>query len=241
MTLDIDSVGAHNTPANDKWILFIQFRRTNETFTTTIPIYFHPTGDIDFSKTSQVDFNLANRLMFPASFPLTVAAAENNVTLDFWKLLNWLYISFYWTVLADFGQISPTISNPRSGGLLSFKDFSTSTTYPSTNNIFVNNTLFTIYSSYMFATILPMLNISLPTTFAALDSENRLFEQDQSFARTYSCTVRQWKPPLTALISIVVAEYAFLKGAYIVFILIATWFQKRKFEDCINPLSYFGG
>ncbi len=147
----------------------------------------------------------------------------------------------YWTLLADLGQIYPTTY--AAGNSVAILDntvaLSTATGQSSANNIFVNNTLFTMYSEYLRETVLPLLDIPLPSApFAPLNEDNRLHEVEMTFFQSYSCTIRQLKSPLGVLVSVVVADYAFIKGAYSIFMFCAAWLQKRKYRESMSNLIF---
>ena len=81
----------------------------------------------------------------------------------------------------------------------------------------------------MLETLMPLLNLALPAgEITPLSDENRLVHNEIAFAKSYFCSVRQPKPPLVAIVSILVGEYAFIHGAYRIFIFLATWYQKRR-------------
>jgi hypothetical protein len=232
--------GAHNTPANEQWTLSVEYTPENETSPLTAMINFLPTGEIDLVGTSPGDLLAVDEILLPAIRALQDVSVVTGLDLDIWKIINWFVVSSYWTILADLGQISPTTYTPLSSPLYNRDDLSTAIRHPSTNNIFVNETLFNIYSDYLINSILPLLNITAPRAgFAPLDDQNRLISQDTTFKRSYSCTVRKWKSPLPAIVSILVAEYAFLRGAYSLFIFLAAWYQKRKMREGIPFHSMF--
>src|SRR5437762_9167662 len=106
-------------------------------------------------------------------------------------------------------------------------DFSRAIRYPNTNNIFINNTLFSIYSNILRRQIDPLMNLSITSTFAPLDDTNRFTPFESSFQRSYACEVRRLKTPVTAIISVVVAAYALIRGGYMLFISLAAWYEKR--------------
>ena len=121
--------------------------------------------------------------------------------IQFWKLVNWIFVSLYWTILYDVGQISPLTpaDNP---------DF-----LPSTNNIFINASLFKTYSSFLNDTILPKLRQEHLQDFKPISDTNQLKPRNTTFLRSYSCQKKQWKEPLNAALSIMAAWYTLL--AYI--------------------------
>ena len=188
------------------------------------------------------DYQLANTLFSVVNSSLSRRAAIRGIkNFDIWKLINWLMVSMYWTLLADLGQIYPTTYPPgNSVAILDVTvDVSTATRQSSANNIFVNNTLFTIYSQYLRETVLPLLDIPLPSApFAPLNDVNRLHEVEMTFFQSYSCTVRQLKSPLGFLVSVVVADYAFIKGAYSIFMFCAAWLQKRKYRESMTKFDF---
>lgn len=196
------------------------------TSTNVINITFLPSGEIDFSRTSSSNLSMANDILSPTISLLQKAASASGIELDFWRLINWLIVVAYWNVLVDFGVYSPT-NYPRDNSL-SGLDFSSATLLPSKNNIFLNSTLYDIYTQYMLETVMPLLDLAPPAgAIIPLDDENKLVHQEIAFAKSYFCSVRQPKPPLVAIVSILVGEYAFIHGAYRIFIFLATWYQKR--------------
>jgi hypothetical protein len=122
--------------------------------------------------------------------------------VDFWGMINWLFVSFYWTSLSEVGQISPTTYKKRMRGAYC-RDFDQPTALPPTN-IFINATLFDIYSSYFRKTIIPALNYSSPR-FRQLDENNRLHESERTFIRTYSCLERRIKMQSASLFRLLVS------------------------------------
>ena len=90
-------------------------------------LIFLPDGSFDLTLTEQSDIDNANALLGPAIQHLQV---QLNQTFNFWELINWIFVSFCWTFLADFGQINPSIEQ---------------IALPHTNNIFLNETLFDLY------------------------------------------------------------------------------------------------
>jgi hypothetical protein len=173
------------------------------------------------TRTSLTELDSATSLLAPA---ISLLQARVNQTFDIWELFNWIFVSFYWCFLADFGQINPTILYPQ-------------TTFPPTNNIFINQSLFEIYSSYLRNTILPLLGPAVTSNFpplpqfSNLSDENSLKAQVSTFTRTYSCLQIKPKSPLNFIVSVVVAEYALIMGGYKLAILVAEVIQKRKQRD----------
>jgi len=221
--------GAHNTPADGSWSLTIHFTQGEDTTSKTIRIVYLPTGDIDFLNTIPGDLMMANTIMKPVIDLAQVISAFTGISLDVWRIINWIFVSSYWIVLGDLGRITPTTYTPLPDHPYYRDNFTTARRHTATNNIFVNDTLYRIYSNLLLNSILPALNLSAPPGgIAPLNESNILANQDTVFRRSYSCTVRKWKAPLTALVSILVAQYALIRGAYSLFIVIAAWYQKRK-------------
>lgn len=79
---------------------------------------------------------------------------------------------------------------------------------------------------------MPLFNATPPPAgFAPLSETNRINTTETAFKRSYTCTVRQWKAPLTALVSVLVAQYALIRGGYSLVMFVATWYQKRKMTE----------
>lgn len=220
--------GSQNTPANDNWTMSIHFMRSNSSNVDVLRIVYLATGEIDIHRTPERDFWTANVILFPWIQLLKSVRAD----FDIWTLLNWIFVTCYWLTLADLGQESPTLYAPLKDQSYIRDDLSTGIQYPSRNNIFMNNTLFTTYSSFLQDVILPLLLIPSPSQgFAPLDIENRFQASPTTFRRSYICTTRQWKAPLSAMFAILVTIYTFISGGYTLFIMCASWYQRRKDMD----------
>lgn len=225
-----------NTPADDSWTLFLGYTLKDSYNETLIPITFLPTGAIDYTHTSSEDLDEANALLAP-----TIAGVPPGVVniFDVWKLLNWVIVSYYWISLFDFGQTAPTYY--RSSYVLGdFPNFTEPISYTSMNNIFVNDTLFDIYSSTLREEILPFLELFDPTfslqEFLPLHlGINTLQPTGMSLLKSYSCVERRLKGWLTVAISVFVADYALIGGAYSVIVFIAGCWQKHGARDGKSP------
>lgn len=135
-----------------------------------------------------------------------------------------MFVSIYWTLLADYGQIAPTTyPYVQSSVWQGYPNTSylSPTLYPPTNNIFYNETLFESYSVYLNDTILPLfksfygLNITLP------QFKSPLQPQPTTFVRTYFCTQKQLKGLASVVISVFAADYTLVLGVFGVAILMA--------------------
>jgi hypothetical protein len=240
ITVDTDPLGIQktaNTPAADYWTLYVLYVLQNATVPYSeiaIPIVFLPTGEIDVTRTKASDYLLANNILRPT---ITLLQAAVGANFDIWKLLNWLFISFYWTILADLGQVAPTtydLAGFIEGSPVGVANTSQpQTSFPATNNIFVNETLFNIYQSYLRDTLLPLYpGFSVPS-FNSPSSRNQLQPVETAFIRSYSCLERQWKGVLSAIISVIVADYALFFGPYHFYMWLAGWLRKRRDNDGI--------
>jgi hypothetical protein len=191
-----------------------------------IPITFLPTGEIDNSTSTQ-NLTAANNLL--AQTINLGRSVTGDPRFDIYRFFNWLYVSSYWILLYDFGETAPTYYNLTSSGTA---DLSSPLFYPSTNNIFVNQSLFSIYSSYLKNTIVPFLiqlnDIDPIPEFLPLDVNNTLQPINMSFVRSYSCLQRQIKGGLSAVVSIMVADYVFIMGAYRFFVASTGWWNRKS-------------
>jgi hypothetical protein len=211
-----------NTPAGDSWDLYLGYSPAGSFYEHLIPITFLPTGEIDKS-TSNQSLDIANELLAP-----TINAMRSMVgdpEFDFWRFMNWIVVSYFWLFLYDFGQTTPTYYNFGDEGLSQI--LSAPLFYSSTNNIFVNSTLFSIYSSYL-TDILSFVPGFVPPEFLPLDSNNSLQPTATVFLRSYSCIERKLQPLFNAAISVLVADYVFIAGGYRLLVTVATWWQKRR-------------
>ena len=214
----------------------IEYVRNNEFTKNSLNLTFLPTGEIDSTHTSSADLALANSLCSP-----TISHLESQMggTLDFWRLVGSLFFSFYWTYLYDLGAISPTIYSP----LPDFPDkwyivnFSQPIAYLPTNNLFLNASLLNHYGIFFRNSILPYFNSSLPELFPLQGDD--LFLENTTFMRSYSCVQRQLKAPGSLVISIIVADYALIVGAYTLVILFAEMLEKRRRSNGDNSF-YLG-
>ena len=191
-----------------------------------IPVTFLPTGEIDPVRTTPSHLALAKTILEPSIPALLSRIGNTGRDLDLLKFLNWLFVSYYWLFLQDFGQVAPTTypytdfvyNGP---GLVNLSQ--PAITHASTNNIFVNQTLFDIYDSYMRSTT----TFQIPV-FAGPKNGNGLERDDALLLQSYSCLQRQWKPPLNVLISVLSADYALFFGLYSFVLLIAGAVQSRR-------------
>jgi hypothetical protein len=216
-----DALLLPNTPADDHWTLRIASTNLNALTPNYTFITFLPNGTIDTSRTPQSDIENVNALLSPAVSALK-AQLTQSVDFDILSLLNWVFVSFYWTFLFDLGQTTPTLLH-------------VDTVYSSTNNIFVNETLFEIYSSYLRNTVVPILAATvsfsgspLPPTFSNISSENFAQPEERTFDLTYACSRRKIKPTLSFIISVIVADYTFIVGGYRFVIAVAAMVQRRR-------------
>lgn len=191
-------------------------------YKSEVVVTFLPTGTIDMAQTNATELTAATALLQPKIDALRVMANQFNVSLEFWPFINWIFVTHYWLILYDFGQISPTIYN---------HDFTGDTQYSSANNIFVNDTLFQIYASYLNNTILPLMKEPSPA-FLPLTRENSLQPKDVSLRLMYYCTELQIKAPGSLIISVSAADYALITGLYTFGIWVAknleAWKEKRE-------------
>jgi hypothetical protein len=209
-----------NTPAGDSWNIYLGYSPVGAFIENLIPITFLPTGEIDQSASAQ-SLVAANALL--ASSVNALRTEIGDPEFDIWKLLNWIIVSYYWIFLYDFGQTSPTYYNFTSDAI----NLAEPVFYSSTNNIFVNSTLFSIYSSYLTDLLSIVPGLARPE-FLPLDSKNSLQLTATTFLRSYSCTQRQFQPFINAAVSVLVADYVFIAGGYSLVVTVARWWQKRR-------------
>ena len=220
------------SPAEGKWALEIMYETQNQSFNEPafITIYFNLTGEIDPS-TSPSALDLASRIIPEMRFPVNLEPPQT------WKLINWVFVSNFWLTLYDVGQINSTLYRLFGHYYVldngEYLDLSSPVAHESRNNIFVNNELFQIYSTYLREVIIPAIGpFSYPhdnvPEFMPLDETNRLYPTDTQLYRTYMCSRRQLKGWFSVLVSILAADYALLAALYTFAIYILGWLHKRK-------------
>jgi hypothetical protein len=190
---------------------------------------FLPNGSFDMTRTSQTDLDTANTILAPA---FNVLQQQIGHTFDFWQVINWIFVSFYWAFLADFGQVNPSILNLPTQMQIAL---------PQTNNIFINNTLFEQYYSFLQDTVIPIIFPGSPSsffpTFNNVSDVNSLHSSETTFIRSYSCVVRMIKSPINFIISVVVGDYVFINGAYVIVIWVGAWIQERRNKNGKLPVN----
>ena len=194
-------------------------------------ITFLPTGQVDTSLTPPSNLSAANAILAPTIQRVEQAALAANISnFDFWELMNWVFVSHYWALLADFGQLAPsTFTYNSAGNVVSYTPIS----YPTTNNIFVNGTLFDVYYSYLSNTVLPLFRATLPA-FTPLSETNKMSLNDVSLQLLYSCTDLQLKSSQNLVISIIVADWALISGAFTIVLFFGTWYEQLHRDDGLS-------
>jgi hypothetical protein len=170
---------------------------------------------------------------------LNIESYSRNLTVlnfgqyTFWGFVNWVFVSQYWLTLYDLGQTAPVAySNDRVGGPFNFSK--PATIHNSSQNIFVNATLFQKYSTFLRDVIIPNFgagpDVGKNTTveFLPLNETNRLQPSDTTLYRNYSCSERRIKKWFSLIISVFAANYALIGGAYTLSIFIAGRVLRQK-------------
>ena len=188
-------------------------------------IYFLPTFGVDLDL-SNSSVESVNQYLSDTIRSLNYLASGNNIQVDIWELLNWVFVVQYWSLLYDVGQVQPTLYSRINSF---FPATFIPNEYPSTNNIFINDTLFAIYASYFTDTIVPLLESTNGDaySFQDLDSANALRTVDVQFNMAYTCTQIELKKTLSLIISVIVADYVFLNPTLGFIILFGAWYQTK--------------
>jgi hypothetical protein len=203
------------------WLGWSSVNGLNE---NTSDLVFLPTLGVNETESG---FNSSNFTLSPTIVEINAAAAAVGLTdFNFWELLNWMFVVHYWGLLADFGQSAPTMFEWNTVGV--FQNYGP-VAFPATNNIFLNETLFELYYNYLNNTILPLYGYTLPR-FSPLDENNRLNQLGSSnvtLRTLYSCTDITLKSPQSFIISVLVADWAFITTFFAIALLIGTFLHKR--------------
>lgn len=118
-----------NTPANDYWTLELSYASNTGPTLQFLYIAFLPNGSVDTLHTPAGHLENATNLLAPT---ITYLQSTTSTKFDFWQMINWLYVTLYWTMLADLGQAVPTIYPFNGFGNF---NFSSPVNYLPTNNI----------------------------------------------------------------------------------------------------------
>jgi hypothetical protein len=228
-----------NTPADGSWTCVVRYIPKTGQDNNFLGIGFLPTGEIDRTQTSNVSEASANTLLGPAISSVRLKAERKGLKLDFWRFINFFFVSNYWFLLLSLGQdhttLYPSSSVSHGSDLLNY-EFSKAKSYDSNYNIFLNATLFEIYSSHLSNTVLPLLD--LPSiTFEPLSEQNRLELTNRTLLRSYTCQVRQQKEPFTAFFSVITTVYVFTTGPFHLIMFIATFFKTRNNKEGPSPVQ----
>jgi len=227
-----------NIIGSDHWTLLFMYTYQDEITQNMIPISFTATGEIDHTHTTQANLDAANSVLNPTLAYMQNATQQPD--FDFWKFINFVSVSYYWVFLADFGQVCATAYQFTPEGNYDFSQ--PGMALPSSNNIFTNGTLFEIYYRYLQATVIPFLRMSAPNltmpVFLPVNDSNRLEPVDTLILRSYACTQRQLKGWESFVISVLVADYALIGGAYTILIFIIGRWQKRRDQSiCLVKIA----
>lgn len=211
-----------NVIADGRWNLTISCTPKNFLLPSiaSYNVTFLPDGSIDPSSS---DIDKANQLL-PSGLdqPYT------------WSIVNWVVVSYYWVFLRNFGTLAPTtygfLHRPPEATIVAFgsPNFSDPIPHNATNNIFVNRTLFQTYYdilrniSQLFSLISPAENYTNLSAFnfTPIDQggNNSLKNVDVFINATYFCNIRQVKGWPNMLVSVFIADWTLIIGAYTFFI-----------------------
>jgi len=193
-------------------------------------INFLPSGKVGSTIPSSY-LDTLNTVLSPVITTLQKSASINNVTnFEFWELMNWIFVSQYWLLLLDFGQIAPSTWNydPQTvGGALDYGPVK----HTAENNIFVNETLFDQYNSYLRNTILPLFGGYNLADFLPLNSTNRMNESTTSLKMLYTCSDKQLKDSAGLIISVIVADWGMITSVAALGVFVLAWWRLRGEKD----------
>ena len=190
-----------NTPANEtNWNLSFGFTQENGN-ETIINITLYPNGSIDFTQTSMEDYNNVTKFIQP----ITMYVESLNPSFDIWKILNGLFVGYYWFILSDLGQRAPIAypnsePYPNTEYLLTL-NFSQPISFNNTNNVMLNTKSFvavydSIYSDASNETKLVIERLANPS-----NQRDPTSDGSPGFREIYLCTQRQIKSFISLIVS----------------------------------------
>jgi hypothetical protein len=222
-----DLNGVINTPADSSWNLGIYYMPVGSVTEQYTYVTYLSTGEISPS-TPVENFVLAANLLGPSINLLQ--NLTGNAAFDGFEFMNWIFVTYYWIMLYDFGQTAPTYYEFTT---LEAPNFMDPTYFTSDNNPFVNDKLFGMYSAYLNNTIIPLLQLQgihfRVGEFLPLTNSNTLSPIPTTFLRSYSCSQRQAKGWVSLLMNVIIADYTFVFGAYHLLLMFIAWRKK------VNP------
>jgi len=183
----------------------VTYQNLTATTLTSLYLWFLPNGTLDTTRTDPGNLTNANLVLAPVNQTVSGAAASLKIpNFDFWQLISWMFVSQYWTGLLDFGQISgPALFDAQGNAVPGTPTY----------NIFVNETLFQGYQSYLRTTVLPLFGYTVPA-FNPLSDTNQLNDSVVSLEVLYFCTDVQLKDAAGVVISLIVADWAMITALY---------------------------
>jgi len=203
----------------------VTYRSISAEQLTTGTITFLPSGQV-LSSTPALFLSQVNVVLAPTiSYIQGLATAAGVTNFNFWELMNWLFVSQYWLLLLDFGQIAPsTFQYTTSGDLLNYGPVR----YSATNNIFVNDTLFEAYNSYLRDTVLPLFTYTL-ADFYPLNATNQMNATTVSLKMLYTCSDIRLKDSAGLIISVIVADWGMISSVLTIgLFILAAWRLRRE-------------
>lgn len=204
--------------------MLIMMQNNTATGFQTGTITFLPTGQVESSSPPGF-YDRVNTLLAPTISSIQSRATAVNISnFNFWELMNWVFVSQYWLLLLDFGQRAPaTFQYDASGDLLSYGPVK----YSAETNIFVNETLFDSYNSYLRSTIFPLFDYAA-AEFLPLNDTNRLQVNSTTLKYLYTCTDLKLKAPLSLIVSVIVADWGLISPAFSIFFFLLGVWKLRK-------------
>jgi len=169
-----------------------------------------------------------NDLLEPTISQLNNIAKAAGVSVNIYELLNWMFVTQYWSLLYSMGQTVPTIY-PHN---YTFPDSYYPLNVGSTNNIYTNATLFSYYTNYMLDTVIPLLYFNYyvgASPFQPLEPNNTLTPYPTAYRFGYTCVEAQVKSPLSMIVAIITSATVILNASYTIFIYLGGLYQKRRY------------
>ena len=172
------------------------------------------------------DGSFSNATEFPPCTENATCSLVNDPNTKFWQGIGLFFQTRYWLYLADFGQIYPTFFP----GNTFLRNFSDSSNLPSTNNLFVNSSLYDITNNTLITGLMGNIDQGLNVVPAFNSTNGVPLQQNSSVVinQSYYCQQRKPKGWLNMFLTIVAADYALTIGGYALVILIASQLQKYR-------------
>jgi len=150
LNLNVESQGDlpwPNSPAKYHFTLSVGYTPLDDFAERVVNLVFSANGTLELTRTSPEQYETARTLLEPTVSELAQISPEH--VNHFWRMVIWLFVSYYNVYLADLGQTEVHTYQPLKGQYLMPVNFSAPSALPTRNNVFRNPELFDNYNGLL--------------------------------------------------------------------------------------------